>query len=334
MIQKQAVPDSRIIDSLVNDYKFNVDTLLLLPIGADADALVYRARLRDGSEYFVKLKRGHEHDVSVTIARLLYDSGIKQIIPPIMTVHGQPIQKVGDFTLIVYPFIEGKDGLTRPLGEDHWATLGKVLRRVHDFKLPEPIQKQVRRETYSPKWREAVRSLLLQIETDFDGDESALKLAEFMTAQRTRIHHLVDQSEHLAREMSKRSPTFVLCHSDIHGGNVLIDSSDRLYVVDWDEPIMAPKERDLMFIGGGVGNVWNKPAEEESFYGGYGQTDVDTLALAYYRHERIVEDIALYGHDLLRTTDGGEDRPEMLNQMVAMFDTNGAVDMACKTDRG
>ena len=32
-----------------------------------------------------------------------------------------------------------------------------------------------------------------------------------------------------------------------------------IYIVDWDEPIMAPKERDLMFIGGGVANVWNKP---------------------------------------------------------------------------
>lgn len=34
-------------------------------------------------------------------------------------------------------------------------------------------------------------------------------------------------------------------------------------IVDWDEPIMAPKERDLMFIGGGVANVWNDPSEIE-----------------------------------------------------------------------
>ena len=30
-----------------------------------------------------------------------------------------------------------------------------------------------------------------------------------------------------------------------------------------------PKERDLMFIGGGVANVWNKPHEETLFYKGY-----------------------------------------------------------------
>ena len=28
---------------------------------------------------------------------------------------------------------------------------------------------------------------------------------------------------------------------------------------------MAPKERDLMFIGGGVANVWNHPSEEIAF---------------------------------------------------------------------
>ncbi len=60
----------------------------------------------------------------------------------------------------------------------------------------------------------------------------------------------------------------MLCHSDIHGGNVLIAENDALYIVDWDEPIMAPKERDLMFIGGGIANVWNKPHEEESFLPG------------------------------------------------------------------
>ncbi len=32
---------------------------------------------------------------------------------------------------------------------------------------------------------------------------------------------------------------------------MLIDANDALYIVDWDNPILAPKERDLMFIGGG-----------------------------------------------------------------------------------
>ena len=31
---------------------------------------------------------------------------------------------------------------------------------------------------------------------------------------------------------------------------MLIHENSDIYIVDWDEPIMAPKERDLMFIGG------------------------------------------------------------------------------------
>ena len=49
---------------------------------------------------------------------------------------------------------------------------------------------------------------------------------------------------------------------------MLIDGKGDLYIVDWDAPIMAPKERDLMFIGGGVANVWNNPHEEDCFIKG------------------------------------------------------------------
>jgi spectinomycin phosphotransferase len=124
----------------------------------------------------------------------------------------------------------------------------------------------------------------------------------------------------------------MLCHSDIHGGNVLIDSNDSIYIVDWDDPIMAPKERDLMFIGGGVANVWNKPHEETLFYKGYGTTEVNATILAYYRHERIVEDIAEYGQALLLTSGGGGDRLEMYKHFMWMFELNGVVDIAFKTD--
>ncbi len=123
-----------------------------------------------------------------------------------------------------------------------------------------------------------------------------------------------------------------MCHSDIHGGNVLIHENSDIYIVDWDEPIMAPKERDLLFIGGGVGNVWNKPLEEKFFFKGYGKTEINPTSLTYYRHERIVEDIAIYSQELLLTTAGGKSRIEMYRHFLAMFEPQGVVDIAFKTD--
>lgn len=126
----------------------------------------------------------------------------------------------------------------------------------------------------------------------------------------------------------------MLCHSDIHGGNVLIDGNDIIYMVDWDDPIMAPKERDLMFIGGGVANVWNKSHREGFFYKGYGKTEINMTILAYYRYERIVEDIAEFGQQLLLTSAGGQNRIELYKHFIAQFEPQGVVDIACKTDEG
>ena len=86
-----------------------------------------------------------------------------------------------------------------------------------------------------------------------------------------------------------------------------------------------------MFIGGGVGNVWNKPHEGEWFYKGYGKTDINQTILAYYRHERIVQDIAEYAHKLLLTTTGGADRLEMFKHFIGMFEPRGVVEIAFET---
>lgn len=55
---------------------------------------------------------------------------------------------------------------------------------------------------------------------------------------------------------------------------------------------------------------WNKSHEEEFFYKGYGKTEINMKMLAYYRHERIVEDIAEFGEQLLLTSAGGQNRIE------------------------
>ncbi|MBI3236682.1 MAG: aminoglycoside phosphotransferase family protein [Chlamydiales bacterium] len=334
MLEKHVLPDPTIISCLKTHYGIEVATLTFLPLGADMNSSVYKAQTLDQVSYFLKLKSGHHHDTSVEIAELLQSAGIQQVISPIQTMHGRPTQYIDDFTLIVYPFIDGQDGFHRTLTDDQWIQLGKALRQIHELEMPLSVQARIRKEAYSAKWREAVRSIYVHVETEPPIDEIALKLQKFMKKNRLDIQQLVDRAEQLGEKLQNHPPQCVLCHSDIHAGNVLIDGNRMIYLVDWDEPIMAPKERDLMFIGGGVGNVWNKPLEEKLFYQGYGKTEVDATALAYYRHERIVEDIAIYSRELLLTTAGGKNRPEMYRQFIAQFEPQGVVDIAFQTDKG
>lgn len=330
---KQAISDKHIIDCLNTDYGIKVAKLTFLPLGADLNASVYKAETHDQSSYFIKLKRGRHHDISATIIALLHDAGIQHIIPPIKTTHGKSIQHIDDVTLIVSPFVEGQDGFNRDLTDDQWITLGKAMKQIHEIDVPLSIKHMIRREDYSPKWREAVRFLYAHIESKPSGDEIALQLMAFMKTHSVKIHRLVDRAEQLGKKIQDNNQKVVLCHSDIHGGNVLMDGNDLVYMVDWDDPIMAPKERDLMFIGGGVANVWNKPHEEKFFYKGYGKTEINMATLAYYRHERIVEDIAIYGQQLLLTsTDDQNNRTESYKHFIAQFEPQGVVEIAFKTD--
>lgn len=97
-----------IIDCLKVNYGIAVAVLTLLPIGADMNASVYKAETQNSQSYFVKLKRGHRYDISVAILALLQTSGIQPIIPPIKTTNGELTQHISDFTLTVYPFVNGQ----------------------------------------------------------------------------------------------------------------------------------------------------------------------------------------------------------------------------------
>ena len=147
------------------------------------------------------------------------------------------------------------------------------------------------------------------------------------------IHRLVNRAEQLAEKLQHDSPQFVLCHSDIHGGNVLIDQRNFLYSRLGCTYDGSQGARPYVYCGG-VANVWNKPHEEEAFYKGYGKAEVNRTILAYYRHERIVEDIALFGESLILSTSGStESRLESYNHFKAMFEPRGVVEIAFETDK-
>ena len=148
-----------IIDCLQTHYLIKVTMLKQLALGADINACVFEAQSSDEKSYFVKVKNGHSDEMNLMIFELLQSVGIQDIIFPLKTTEGNLTHKHDDNNLIVYPFVDGQDGFHRSLNHQQWIRLGKTLSKIHSVEVPGLIQDVIRREDFSPKWRNAVKSL-------------------------------------------------------------------------------------------------------------------------------------------------------------------------------
>jgi spectinomycin phosphotransferase len=332
MLEKPDIPDDLIASWVNSHYWLDVTQVNFLPLGYDVNTVVYRVEDHSGTVYFLKLRGGNFNSIAVTIPYLLHSMDIHTVISPIETNTHQLFAKVDHYTIILYPFIPGKDGYEVQLTKQHWVELGWTLKRVHTAGVPKMLASMIPCEVYDPQWRESVRYFQRQVEEIAYTDPVARKVSAFMLEKGDVLNHIVGRAEELAYALAQQAVELVLCHSDAHPGNYLIADSGEFYLVDWDNPIFAPKERDLMFIGSGMeGNQvrgW-----EDSFYQGYGHVEIDQRALAYYRYERIVQDIAEFCKQLLLTTEGGEDREQAFTFLTSSFLPGQVVEVAYTTDK-
>jgi spectinomycin phosphotransferase len=274
MSEKPEIKDELIINCLRDNYGVGVKGISSLSLGADMDTSVYRVTGSNETDYFLKLRRGNFKEASVTIPNYLRASGINQVIPALATKTGQLWANMDPFKVILYPFVEGNAGLDIKMSRQQWFEFGRVLRRIHTAAIPASLTGNIHREDFSSRWRNAAIRHLEQIEAKVMNNPIQVDAAQFLKWKTTEILDIVRRAEHLARILQKQRPEFILCHSDIHGYNLLIDNNGALYIVDWDGLMFAPKERDLMFIGGGHGDSGYPPQEEEAmFYQGYGETN-------------------------------------------------------------
>lgn len=179
-----------------------------------------------------------------------------------------------------------------------------------------------------------MRYFLDQVKIDHYPEKVAGRLAQVLIDKHEIILDLVNRAERLAWVLRGEPRQFVLCHYDIHAGNLHITESGPFYIVDWDDPMMAPKERDLMYIGGSLLGSWKSPTEEEAlFYNGYGPTQIDPAALAYFRYERIIQDIAVYCRQIFLSSKGGEDREQSLQYLKSNFLPDSTIEIAYQSDQ-
>jgi spectinomycin phosphotransferase len=317
------------VAALRDEYGQSVPSLKRLPLGADGEAEVYRAETAEGRPWFVKLRFGGLDPCSATIPRFLFDHGVEQVIPPEVTRSGALWVDLEGARLLVYPFVEGHNALRTPFEARHWVELGTALARIHALELPPALAAGVQRETYTDRFRRIVDGYLVRARSESFADPVLAELAAFFASRTKEIAEFIARTDELAAELRRRSTDTVLCHTDLHGGNMLLAADGRLRIVDWDAPILAPPERDLMFAGGSQGFIGHTWQEEESLLQRGYQSPPDPTALAYYRYERIIQDLASWGADVFALR---ADRADALRRIQVNWEPEGTLEAARRAD--
>jgi spectinomycin phosphotransferase len=332
MQEKPALADGRIVDHLQAAYGLSIVQVTFLPLGADFNAAVYRVTADDGRAYFLKLRRNAFDELAVALPKFLHDSGIRQVMAPIATTTGQLWSRLDEFHVLLYPFVEGDNGFAVDLSPDQWVELGAALKRIHTAQLPAALRACLPQESYTPYWGQRLKFFVTQAATQEYTEPAAAQLAALLRERTDELHRLIERTEALGQALQARALPLALCHTDIHGWNLLAGVNGDLYIVDWDAPMLAPKERDLMFLVGGVAGVWQRTNADAWFYQGYGDAKADPGALAYYRYARAVEDIAVTCEQIFLSDEGGEDRAAGVQIAIQTFSPNGAVAHAYRCD--
>lgn len=336
MLEKPKLEDENIIECVRDNYGVVVTSLEFLPIGKDSKAGVYKA-LSNGQTYFLKVKADTVDDMSVRLPRFLKEQGIEQVVAPLPTVTQALWGTLDGFTVLLYPFIEGRSGMNAGLSDSQWIKFGEILKQIHTTRLSPELQDRIAKETFAPQplWGGITKQLQESIASQDYESPSEKELAAFWKDKHDEIGRLLDRTEQLGKKLRDKSLPCVVCHADIHTNNLLLDAQGSLFVVDWDQPVLAPKERDLLFVT--VGGFVTDERLEQLFFQGYngsdGTPEYDWLAMAYFRYARSVEDIGAFTEEVY-FLDGSEDtKQDAVKWLKSLFEPWSIVEAAYRMDR-
>jgi len=268
---------------LQDQYDLSPVTLEFLPRGKDYNAGVYRVVSEQGTAYLLKVTSRSLYEPSCLVPRYLSNQGITSVVAPVPTKSHALWTKLVDWTVIVYPFLDGDTSLTGMMKEQ-WKEVGTIFQRIHQVRLqPEGFQ-SLRKETFDPtgytRWVHIFETQHLH--SRHGGSASSRALRASWVAHQSTIHMGVTTLEKLAEVLKARPFPYVICHADLHPANLLRDPAGHVFVIDWDEVMLAPKERDFIFV---------REPQADAFWEGYGQREIDWMLLSYYLWERVVQDV-------------------------------------------
>ena len=241
---------------ILDNYKIAVKQIKHVPIGEVANSYILFSESK--IKYFLKIypssrivdKNVKKRHNSHKIAHFLYhQEGIDQVTYPIKTKTGDFKSLFGDTVLVIWTFVEGKmanekkrktesflEGLANLLGRIHNSTSNLKLDSIEKFSFDLEFRKDL---LFCIKEATACTT---------SKDKSFNKLQKLINQYAEVILESLVYIEELSLKLQDKDEiNYVLCHSDPIIHNIIIDSKNKIHLVDWDGAVLAPFEQDIWF---------------------------------------------------------------------------------------
>ncbi|RYG35650.1 aminoglycoside phosphotransferase family protein [bacterium] len=316
------IDEAAIVAAALTGWGREIVGLAPLFLGHDPRARTYRATTRDGRDLFLKWRS--RLDAGMAVSQALYAAGATAVLAPISTKEGRTAQATDEGWLLAYPFVEGHNGFYERLTLDRWRAFGGAMREIHAAVVPAEVLAQVEVETFDPPEFEILKRFV---------EDPPEPLRAPIERHRAALERILRGTRKFGQACREKRWTMGLCHADIHVGNVHLTPDGGLRIVDWDEPRIAPRERDLMFICGGGIMSGHGAAEEAAFFEGYGPASPDPLGLTYYRFAWATMDLSEYLRATFHpATDDASCGREASESFERLFQPGEVVDLAFRSE--
>lgn len=275
MVIWTAIDQQDLLIALESGYGLRDVTLMPAPRGFVAETYVVTA---GDQRYFAKLVAisRYSENIEASLPALLemYQQGFDAINYPVLTNDGQLSMKLDGRLLVLFNYIEAEWTFDYPFA-DYVALITRL--NAMTVRTPPP------REDFALAFRD---NLLNHLEAVWAGTFThpvELEVQTLLRAERDRLLRDFATMESLMHEMQQTEHEWVLTHGDA-GGNIIKDARGKIYLIDWDDLLLAPRERDTWFHADSAEFL----ALYRARFPGY---QVNRRAYAYYLYKRFFDDL-------------------------------------------
>lgn len=281
-------------DALRRDYGLSVERLTFVPKGQVAYS--YIVTCTDGARYYLKVLddsrlariSAGRFDFYLPLTDRLYTEGVfRYLTYPIRTLGGALYTAFDAHPLILFDFIEGENPDEAMLHASAvWRQLARHVATIHNCASHLAIDCPYV-ETFVIPFEAALCDGLCALDSITGGDgEGRLALRDLLLPHQGTILGYLEQVHRLADRARDLNPPLVLCHTDIHGLNLLLSAAGDLYILDWEGAMLAPREHDLFMF---TGDHFPAFLAEYRRWAGHPPLHADLFAFYFYR--RNLEDL-------------------------------------------